>query len=168
MSIRPATAADVPVIADLIRDLAAYERAADEVRITEADLARHLFGENPVAFAHVAISSNEILAGFSLAFLTFSTWLGRPGIYLEDLFVRPECRGQGLGRGLMRALARTAVKRGYGRLDWAALDWNTPAIDFYRELGAVPLEEWTTFRLTGPALVALAEDPAPGKPPPPV
>jgi GNAT superfamily N-acetyltransferase len=140
---------------ELVRDLATYERAADQVQLTPELLERALFGADPKAFAHVATVDGEV-AGFALWFLSFSTWLGRHGIYLEDLYVRPEHRGRGLGKALLAELAQVCVERGYGRLEWAVLDWNTPAIDFYRAHGAAPNDEWTVFRLTGPALHRLA------------
>jgi GNAT superfamily N-acetyltransferase len=164
--IRPARAADVPAILDLIRDLAAYERAPDEAVATEADLRAALFGPEPAVFVHVAEHEGEI-AGFALWFLNFSTWLGRHGIYLEDLYVRPELRGHGYGRALLTELARIAVERGYGRLEWWVLDWNEPAIGFYKSLGAQAMDEWTVYRLTGAALRSLAAEESPGLPEPP-
>jgi GNAT superfamily N-acetyltransferase len=163
--IRPARADDVAAIVGLIGDLADYERARPEVHITDAMLHDALFGSEPVVFAHVATVEGEVV-GFALWFLTFSTWVGRHGIYLEDLYVRPEHRGAGHGRALLAALAAIAVERGYGRVEWAVLDWNEPALGFYRELGAVTLDEWRTHRLTGAALGRLAAgadgyDPAP-------
>lgn len=153
--VRPARAADVPAIVELVRELAAYERAADQVRLTPEVLQAALFGQPPAASAHVATVDGEV-AGFALWFLSFSTWLGRHGIYLEDLYVRPDHRGRGLGAALLAELARACVERGYGRLEWAVLDWNQPAIDFYRAHGAEPQDEWTTFRLSGAALERLA------------
>lgn len=154
--IRTATPADVPAIHALVRDLAAYEKALDEARATEEQLHEALFGERPAAYAHIAQddASGEAV-GFALWFLNFSTWRGVHGIYLEDLYVRPEARGGGHGKALLTELARICVARGYGRLEWSVLDWNAPAIDFYRSLGAVPMEEWTTNRLTGEALLSL-------------
>jgi GNAT superfamily N-acetyltransferase len=141
----------------LIGDLAEYERARHEVQLTEADLHGALFGGAPAVFALVAEADGEVI-GVALWFLTFSTWVGRHGIYLEDLYVRPEYRGRGFGRALLAALAGVAVERGYGRVEWAVLDWNEPALAFYRALGASGMDEWTTHRLTGDALRALAAD----------
>jgi GNAT superfamily N-acetyltransferase len=141
----------------LIGDLAEYERARHEVELTEADLHDALFGPAPAVFALVAESGGEVV-GLALWFLSFSTWLGRHGIYLEDLYVRSEHRGHGLGRALLAALAAIAVERGYGRVEWAVLDWNEPALAFYRSIGAVAMHEWTTNRLTGDALRSLAAD----------
>ncbi|MGW2226775.1 N-acetyltransferase family protein [Streptomyces formicae] len=154
--IRTATPADVPVIHALVRDLAAYEKALDEARATEEQLHEALFGERPAAYAHIAQddASGEAV-GFALWFLNFSTWRGVHGIYLEDLYVRPEARGGGHGKALLTELARICVDRGYGRLEWSVLDWNAPAMDFYRSLGAEPMTEWTTHRLTGEALLSL-------------
>jgi GNAT superfamily N-acetyltransferase len=155
LAIRRATPADLPLIASLIRDLADYERLSHEVRFDEAMLERHLFGERPMA--EVVIGEVDGMAqGFALFFHNFSTFEGRPGIYLEDLFVRPEARGCGLGRALLTHLAALAVERGCARLEWAVLDWNAPAIGFYRKLGARPLDDWTVMRVDGDALGALA------------
>jgi GNAT superfamily N-acetyltransferase len=148
---------DGAAIVGLISDLATYERAGHEVQITAADLNAALFGDRPAVYALVADVDGEIV-GVALWFLTFSTWLGRHGIYLEDLYVRPEHRGAGHGRALLATLAAIAVERGYGRVEWAVLDWNEPALDFYRSIGAVGMDEWTTHRLTGDALRALAAD----------
>jgi GNAT superfamily N-acetyltransferase len=159
--IRPATEADVPVILSLIRDLAEYERSPELAVATEDDLNRALFGKRPAAFAHIAVrerSSSEI-AGFALWFLNFSTWTGRHGIYLEDLYVRPECRREGHGRALLAFLSGLAVERGYARFEWSVLNWNTPAHGFYRSIGAAPNEEWTTWRLAGTALRTLGTEP---------
>lgn len=138
----------------MIRELAEYERAPNDVVATEELLYDALFGSSPVAYAHVAVDAGEVV-GFALWFVTFSTWLGRPGLYLEDLFVRPSARRRGHGRALLLELARIAVERGYGRMEWAVLDWNVDAQAFYRTLGAVPMDEWTTWRVTGGALAAL-------------
>ena len=154
--VRPATPADVPALVTMIRELAAYELAPEQARAGEADIARALFGPDPAVFAHVAQVDGEPV-GFAIWFLSFSTWLGRHGVYLEDLFVRPAFRGRGLGRALLAELAGIAVERGLGRLEWAVLDWNEPAIGFYRSLGAARRAEWTTHRLTGEALRALAD-----------
>ncbi len=153
--VRPASAEDVPAMVELVRGLAAYERPADQVELTPAALRAALFGDHPAVFAHVATVDGEV-AGFALWFVTFSTGLGRYGIYREDLYVRPERRGEGLGKALLVELARVCVERGYGRLEWSVLDWNTPAIDFYRAHGATPQDEWTVFRLTGSPLRQLA------------
>lgn len=153
--IRPARPGDVPAVVALVRELARYERAAHEVRLTEQALADALFREHPAVSCHVADVDGETV-GFALWFLTFSTWLGRHGIYLEDLYVRPEHRGAGHGRALLASLARTCAERGYGRLEWWVLDWNTPAHGFYRRLGAAPMDDWTVWRMTGDALETLA------------
>lgn len=152
--IRIATPQDVPAILTMIRELAAYEKAEHEVEATEEHIHRALFCENPAAFAHIAEEDGRT-EGFALWFLNFSTWRGVHGIYLEDLYVRPEARGRGHGKALLTELACICVERGYGRLDWSVLDWNTPSIDFYKSLGAVPMDEWTGFRLTGGALEEL-------------
>jgi GNAT superfamily N-acetyltransferase len=155
-SIRPATPADLPLIASLIRALADYEKLAHEVRFDEAELGRHLFGERPMAEVLIGEIAG-IAQGFALFFHNFSTFEGKPGIYLEDLFVRPEARGAGLGRALLAHLAGLAVDRGCARLEWAVLDWNAPSIGFYKKLGARPLDEWTVMRVDGAALGALAQ-----------
>jgi GNAT superfamily N-acetyltransferase len=159
--IRAATTEDVPAMVELVRELAAYERAAEEVQLTPELLSSALFGDRPAVFAHVATVDGEV-AGFALWFVTFSTWLGRHGIYLEDLYVRPERRGEGLGRALLAELARVCIERGYGRLEWSVLDWNTPAIEFYRAQGATLQAEWSVFRMTGSALRRLAGLAEPG------
>jgi GNAT superfamily N-acetyltransferase len=153
--IRPATPADVPVVLELIRELATYELASDEVHATEDALHAALFAGHPHVWCHVAEVDGAVV-GIAVWFLNFSTWLGRHGIYLEDLYVRPQHRGTGIGLELLRTLARIAADRGYGRVEWWVLDWNAPAIGFYRSLGAVPMDEWTVFRLTGDALRDLA------------
>lgn len=156
--IRPATVADVATIAELIRALASYENLSESVVLDEDRLREHLFGARP--FAEVLVAEEDgVVVGFALFFHNYSTFLGRPGIYLEDLFVRPEHRRRGHGKALLTAVARLASERGCGRLEWSVLDWNEPAIAFYRSLGAVPLEEWTTFRLTGEALRGMAGPP---------
>ena len=155
LSIRPATVDDVPLIARLIRELAEYERLADAAVATEAGLREQLFGERPAAEVLIAEANGEPV-GFALFFHTFSTFLGKRGLYLEDLFVLPDFRGLGLGKHLMAALARIAVQRDCGRFEWSVLDWNEPAIAFYRRLGAVGMDEWTVQRLEGDALRALA------------
>jgi GNAT superfamily N-acetyltransferase len=154
-AVRPAGPADVPAIYRLIRELAAYERAPDEVTGTEDDLRRSLFGPQPAVFAHVAEHQGRV-AGFALWFLNYSTWLGRHGIYLEDLYVTPDQRGRGFGKALIAELAAICVARDYGRLEWWVLDWNEPARGFYASLGAIPMDEWTVHRLTGQALRDLA------------
>jgi len=153
--VRPAARADGPVICRLIRELAAYENALDHVEITEAGLDAALFGPEPAVFAHVA-EYRGVVAGFALWFVNFSTWTGRHGIHLEDLFVSPAVRGSGLGRALLAELAGICVDRGYGRLEWAVLDWNAPALGFYAALGAQKVSEWQINRLSGTALSALA------------
>jgi GNAT superfamily N-acetyltransferase len=156
--IRPATIDDVPVVVSLIRELATYEREPDAVVATDEHVRTALFGADPRAHCLVAEDETGVV-GFAIWFVNFSTWLGRHGIYLEDLFVRPSARGRGLGRALLGELARIAADRGYGRLEWSVLDWNTPAQGFYRALGAAPMDEWTVWRLTGDALIALGETP---------
>lgn len=154
--IRNARVADVPVIRDMIRELAEYEKVPGEARATEEQLREALFGERPAVFAHVAESEDGEPVGFAVWFLSFSTWRGAHGIYLEDLYVRPGARGGGHGKALLAELARTCVERGYERLEWSVLDWNTPALDFYRSVGAVSMDEWTVNRLTDDALRKLA------------
>ena len=155
-AVREARESDLDRIRQLIIDLAHYERAAHEVRTTTEQLQVALFGPQPAAYALVAESANQVV-GFALYFRNFSTWEGVHGIYLEDLYVMPEHRGSGLGRALLTSLAELAVERGYARLDWAVLDWNQPAIDFYRSLGAVAMDEWTVYRLSGKALTAAGD-----------
>lgn len=158
LSIRPATASDTGLIFGFIRELAEYERLAHEVDATEADIARALFSPNPRVFADIAEWENEP-AGFALWFYNFSTFRGRHGIYLEDLFVRPDLRSKGIGRALLRHLARRCVAEGLARLEWWVLDWNEPALKVYRSIGAMPMDEWTVQRVTGEALQRLAEEP---------
>jgi GNAT superfamily N-acetyltransferase len=153
--IRPATPADVPVVLELVHELAVYEREPDAVEATEEMLHAALFGPAPVASCHVALAGDEV-AGFALWYVTFSTWKGLPGLWLEDLFVRPTARGLGLGKALLQELAAVCVERGYPRFEWWVLDWNEPAIGFYRSLGAEPQADWTTFRVDGDALTRLA------------
>lgn len=154
-SLRFAERSDVPVILDLVRGLAEYERLADECIATEEQLAETLFGDRH--FAEVILGEFEKRpVSFALFFHSYSTFLARPGIYLEDLFVYPEWRGRGFGRAMLQYLAHLAVARGCGRLEWSVLDWNEPAIRFYDRLGAVPMDGWTTFRLAGESLTALA------------
>ena len=158
--IRRATPEDVPAITGLIYDLAEYEKARHECRVVPDQIHEALFGPEPAVYAHVAEEpggdgGSARVVGVALWFRNFSTWDGVHGIYLEDLFVRPEHRGKGHGRALLAALAHECVERGYTRLSWSVLDWNEPSIAFYRALGAVPQDEWTTFRLSGDALCAL-------------
>jgi len=155
-AVRPARPEDVPTMVELVRELADYERAADQVELTEDLLSAALFAPSPAVFASVAEDGSGAVVGLAVWFLNFSTWRGRHGIYLEDLYVRPAARGLGLGRALLTELAATCVARGYPRLDWWVLDWNAPALGFYRSLGALPMDEWTVWRLTGDALPALA------------
>ena len=155
-SIRAATVVDVPIILELIRALATYERAPNEVTTTEDQLVDVLFGAKPVAEVLLAFE-DAIPVGFAVFFHNFSTWLGRPGLYLEDLFIRPEHRGKGYGRALLVDLAKIAHDRGCGRMEWAVLDWNEPAIEFYKKLGAKPLEEWKIFRLKREGIAQLAQ-----------
>jgi GNAT superfamily N-acetyltransferase len=158
MTIRPATVADVPQILTFIRALADYERLLSAVVATEEGLRAALFGPRPYAEVVLA-EADGAPVGFALFFHTFSTFLGQPGIYLEDLFVVPEARGRGVGRALLAHLARLAGARGCGRVEWAVLDWNAPAIRFYESLGAQPNSEWTVYRLTGDPLATLAASP---------
>jgi GNAT superfamily N-acetyltransferase len=155
ITVRPAGVGDVAVILQFIRDLAKYEHLEHQVVATEELLREALFGSRPYAEVVLACLNGEPV-GFALFFHNFSTFLGRAGIYLEDLYVRPEARGHGVGRRLLTWLAGVAVSRGCGRLEWAVLDWNEPSIRFYRKLGAVALDDWTTYRVTGPALAELA------------
>jgi len=154
--IRPATRADLPLIAQFIRDLAEYEKLVHEVRFDEATLAGHLFGSRPMAEVVIGEVGGEP-QGFALFFHNFSTFEGRPGLYLEDLFVRPAARGSGLGRALLAHLAALAVERGCARLEWSVLDWNAPAIGFYEKLGARAMSDWTIMRVDGQALAHLGK-----------
>lgn len=154
--IRPATVGDVDAIHQLICDLAAYENALDQVKASPGQLRDALFAPQPAVHALVADVDGAVV-GFALYFHSYSTWEGVHGIYLEDLYVRPERRGTGLGKALLTSLAAIAASGGLARVEWSVLDWNTPSIDFYRHLGAVPMDEWTVFRLTGDALTAAAE-----------
>lgn len=158
--IRLATPEDVAVVLQLVRELAVYEKEPDAVVATEQDVHAALFGADPVASCHVAERHGEVV-GFALWYRTFSTWEGKPGLWLEDLFVRPEARGSGLGKALLVELARTAVARGWTRFEWWVLDWNVTAQGFYRSLGARPEDDWTVWRVDGSSLQALAEG-APG------
>ncbi len=153
--IEPATPADLPLLATLIRELAEFEHLLPEAKATEADLGKALFGPRP--FAEVVIArAGADPAGFALFFHNYSTFVGKPGIYLEDLYVRTAYRGHGCGEALLKHVARLAVERGCGRFEWAVLDWNQRAIDFYKKLGARPMAHWTTFRVTEEALEKLA------------
>lgn len=153
--VRDAAGDDVPLILSFIRELAEYEKLSHEVAATEGSLRETLFGER--RYAEVLIGEQDgTPAGFALFFHNYSTFLGKPGIYLEDLYVRPEFRGDGIGRALLARLARLAVERGCGRLEWWVLDWNEPSIGFYKKIGAVPMDDWTVYRLTGEALEELA------------
>lgn len=158
--IRAATPADIPVLRALVRELAAYERALEEARATEEQLREALFGAEPVAHALIAeepaADGGAEPVGFALWFRNFSTWTGTAGLYLEDLYVRPDRRGAGHGKALLAELAAIAVERGYGRFEWSVLDWNDKALGVYRSIGAQPQDEWTVQRLSGPALAALA------------
>jgi GNAT superfamily N-acetyltransferase len=153
--IEPAAEPDTPVILKFIRDLAEYEKLSHQVVATEEGIRDHVFGPNPVAEVLLAYWDSQPV-GFALFFRNFSTFLGRAGIYLEDLFVEPAHRGKGIGKALLGRLAEIAVERGYGRVEWAVLDWNAPSIDFYRSLGAVPKDDWIIYQLSGDALVRLA------------
>ena len=157
LAIRPAERADVPLIAELIRGLARFEKLEHEVSMTEERLAENLFGRH--RYAETLLAEEEAVpVGFALFFHNFSTFLAQPGIYLEDLFVVPQQRGHGVGRALLKELARLAVERGCGRLEWSVLDWNREAIGFYERLGAKPNSEWTVYRLAGEALSALGRE----------
>jgi GNAT superfamily N-acetyltransferase len=155
LAIRNAAAADVSLILAFIRALAAYERAPDAVKATEAGLLRDGFGPNPYFQCLIAESDGQP-AGFAFYFFDYSTWIGRPGIYLEDIFVYPEFRGLGIGKALLQRVAAVALEKGCARLKWEVLDWNTPAIDFYRAMGSEFMDEWRTVRVTGDALARLA------------
>jgi GNAT superfamily N-acetyltransferase len=153
--VRPATPDDVPLIVTFIHELASYEKLAHEVVTREADMHAALFGERPVIEAVIASADGEPV-GYALFFPTFSTFLGKPGLYLEDLYVRPAARGAGAGRRLLEHLARVVVERGWGRLEWSVLDWNEPSIAFYKKMGAKAMDEWTVFRISGEELKRLA------------
>ncbi|WP_405584614.1 GNAT family N-acetyltransferase [Streptomyces sp. NBC_01092] len=160
--IRPATPADIPALHALIRELAEYEKALEEAKATPEQLHEALFGDRPAAYAHIAADdATGETVGCALWFLNFSTWRGVHGIYLEDLYVRPTARGAGHGKALLAELARLCVERGYQRLEWSVLNWNTPSIAFYESLGALPQDEWTVYRLTDEALAKLGADPGP-------
>ena len=155
IQIKPATPHDVPLILTFIRELATYEKLAHDVVATERDMHAALFGERPVVETVIGCLDGEPV-GYALFFPTFSTFLGKPGLYLEDLYVRPAARGFGVGRRLLVHLARITVERGWGRLEWSVLDWNEPSIGFYKKMGAKPMDEWTVFRLAGEKLTSLA------------
>ncbi len=155
MLIRPAQPSDVAAIHQLIIDLAIYEKSPESVLSTETDLHKALFAETPYLFGDVAIDENEVI-GFAVWYINYSTWRGRHGIYLEDLYVKPERRGQGVGKALLKTLAARCVERGYARLEWWVLDWNAPAIEFYKSVGAKPMSDWTVFRLDGDELEVFA------------
>jgi GNAT superfamily N-acetyltransferase len=152
ISICPAQPADVPLILEFIRGLADYEKLTSEVEATEEKLTATLFGSRPAAECVLALADAGVPAGFALFFPNYSTFLAKPGLYLEDLFVKPEWRGRGIGKALLLHLARLANTRGYGRMEWSVLDWNEPAIAFYESIGARRMREWQICRLTGPAL----------------
>src|ERR1700728_1421209 len=156
LTIRRARPDEVGVVYSLIRELAEYERLLHEVEATEPMIAAALFGENPRLFCDIAEWNGEV-AGFAVWFINFSTFSGRSGIYLEDLFVRPAQRGKGIGKALLSYLAKEGVANGWSRLQWSVLDWNTPSIEFYKSLGAQLMDEWTVCRVGGPALTALAQ-----------
>ena len=154
MLIREATPADVPAIMQLIHDLAEYEKAPQEVETNEVEIAAALFADQPKVFAHVIDLDGEVI-GMAIWFLNFSTWLGKHGIYLEDLYVKPDYRGRGYGLAILKFLAALCVQRGYGRFQWWVLDWNTPSIEFYKSQGAIAMDEWTVYRVSGEALKTL-------------
>jgi GNAT superfamily N-acetyltransferase len=154
--IRPATPQDIPAILHLLRELAAFEHLSDACVATESLLHQHLFGPSPAAGALVAVSENQVI-GYAIYFRTFSTFLALPGLYLEDLYIQPAYRRRGLAKSMLAEICRIAVSRGYGRVEWAVLKWNQPAITFYESIGAVPLDEWQGYRLTGPALHRLSK-----------
>lgn len=149
--IRPVREQDLPAVVQLVHDLAEYEKLPELCHLTVEKLQRSLFGSQPALFGHVAVANDEVV-GYTLWFLNYSTWEGVHGIYLEDLYVRPDQRGSGLGKALLLQLAQIAIQRGYARVEWSVLDWNTPSIDFYKSLGAIPMDGWSVFRLSGPAL----------------
>lgn len=157
MIIRPAVATDTKEILALIYELALYEKAPDEAKATESQIMESFFSENPKVFCEIVESNGEI-AGLAIWFLNYSTWQGKHGIYLEDLFVRPQFRGKGFGKALLKHLAHICVERGYGRFQWWVLDWNEPSIEFYKALGAVAMDEWTVYRVSGDALSQLAKE----------
>ena len=154
MLIRPATQTDLPAIMQLIHDLAVYEKAPDAVETNAAEIGAALFADEPKVFCSIADENGEVI-GIAIWFLNFSTWQGKHGIYLEDLYIKPEYRGNGHGLAMLKHLAAICVQRGYGRFQWWVLDWNTPAIEFYKSQGAVAMDEWTVYRVSGDALKRL-------------
>ena len=156
MKIRPAERKEVGAVLQLIHDLAHYEKAPNEVEATEKELLSTIFSEDPKVFCDVVEVDGDI-AGMAIWFLNYSTWQGKHGIYLEDLFIKPEYRGRGYGKALLQHLARICDEQGYGRFQWWVLDWNSPAIEFYRSLGAVAMDEWTVYRVSGQALKELGQ-----------
>jgi GNAT superfamily N-acetyltransferase len=158
VTVRPIRPDDVPAVVGLVRELADYEKSLSEVQLTDGQLTGVLFGDSPALFGHVAVTDEGTVVGTALWFLNFSTWRGTHGVYLEDLYVQPGHRGRGLGKELLRTLAEVCVERGYSRLEWSVLDWNTPSIDFYKAAGAIGMDGWTTFRLTDAALTTFAQN----------
>jgi len=156
MKIRPARQEEVGVVLQLIHDLAVYEKAPNEVEATEKELLETIFSSDPKVFCDLVEVDGEI-AGMAIWFLNYSTWQGKHGIYLEDLFIKPEYRGRGYGKALLKHLAKICDDKGYGRFQWWVLDWNSPAIEFYRSLGAIAMDEWTVYRVSGQALKELGE-----------
>ena len=156
MKIRPARQEEVGIVLQLIHDLAVYEKAPNEVEATEKELLETIFSSDPKVFCDLVEVDGEI-AGMAIWFLNYSTWQGKHGIYLEDLFIKPEFRGRGYGKALLKHLAKVCDEKGYGRFQWWVLDWNSPAIEFYRSLGAVAMDEWTVYRVSGQALKELGE-----------
>jgi len=156
MNIRPAKTTDIDEILGLIYELALYEKAPEEAKATKSQIMESFFSDNPKVFCEIVEVDGEI-AGLAIWFLNYSTWQGKHGIYLEDLFIRPQFRGRGFGKSVLKHLAQICVDRGYGRFQWWVLDWNTPSIEFYKALGAVAMDEWTVYRVTGDALTGLAE-----------
>jgi GNAT superfamily N-acetyltransferase len=156
MNIRPAKTTDIDEILALIYELALYEKAPEEAKATKSQIMESFFSVNPKVFCEIVEVDGEI-AGLAIWFLNYSTWQGKHGIYLEDLFIRPQFRGRGFGKSVLKHLAQICVDRGYGRFQWWVLDWNTPSIEFYKALGAVAMDEWTVYRVTGDALTGLAE-----------
>jgi GNAT superfamily N-acetyltransferase len=156
MKIRSANISDAPIILDLILELAHFEKAPEQVISTESEIIEHFFGDAPKVFCEMIESDNQV-AGFAIWFLNYSTWQGLHGIYLEDLFIKSEYRGRGFGKALLVHLAQKCLTNGYGRFQWWVLDWNNPAVEFYKSLGAVAMEEWTVYRVSGTALRNLAD-----------
>jgi len=158
LTIRPATREDIPTILHFVRELAIYEKAEHEMQSTSAHLERTMFCENPAVFGLICLDGDTPV-GFAVYFFNYSTWQGRHGLYLEDLYVSPECRGRGAGKALLQHLAAIAVDKDCGRFEWSVLDWNAPSIAFYESLGAKPQSEWIRYRMTGQALEDLAAQP---------